>query len=150
MDRKIKIIGMYIGLLFFISILLILITSLSNDKFEPLYSLDEINELENSGLNTTMLDSVSNLTETNKTLNEKIIEYQNKIENLEKEISSNKLVIENYEKTYNEDTLNFYKALKLYVQNDVQGAKEVILSIDRELLSDEDKTIYDFLINELN
>ena len=50
MDRKIKIIGMYIGLLFFISILLILITSLSNDKFEPLYSFEETTESEKSVL----------------------------------------------------------------------------------------------------
>ncbi len=150
MDRKIKIIGMYIGLLFFISILLILITSLSNDKFEPLYSLEETTESENSGLNSTMMDSVSSLTEMNKTLNEKIIEYQNKVENLEKEISSNKVVIENYEKNYNEDTLNFYKALKLYVQNDIQEAKEIVLTTDRELLSEEDKEVYDFLVNELN
>ena len=97
-----------------------------------------------------MMESVSSLTETNKTLNEKIVEYQNKIENLEKEISSNKLVIENYEKTYNENTLNFYKALKLYVKNDIQGAKDYILTIDREFLSEEDKEVYDFLINELN
>ena len=150
MDRKIKIIGMYIGLLFFISILLILITSLSNDKFEPLYSLEETIESEKSGLDSTMMDSVSSLTEMNKTLNEKIIEYQNKVENLEKEISSNKVVIENYEKNYNEDTLNFYKALKLYVQNDIQEAKEIVLTTDRELLSSEDKEVYDFLINELN
>ncbi len=150
MDRKIKIIGMYIGLLFFISILLILITSLSNDKFEPLYSLEETTESENSGLNSTMMDSVSSLTEMNKTLNEKIIEYQNKVENLEKEISSNQVVIENYEKNYNEDTRNFYKALKLYVQNDIQEAKEIVLTTDRELLSEEDKEVYDFLINELN
>ena len=150
MDRKIKIIGMYIGLLFFISILLILITSLSNDKFEPLYSLEETIESEKSGLDSTMMDSVSSLTEMNKTLNEKIIEYQNKVENLEKEISSNKVVIENYEKNYNEDTLNFYKALKLYVQNDIQEAKEIVLTTDRELLNEADKEAYDFLINELN
>ena len=36
MERKIKIIGLYIGLLFFISILLILITSLSNDKINEI------------------------------------------------------------------------------------------------------------------
>ena len=150
MDRKIKIIGMYIGLLFFISILLILITSLSNDKFEPLYSLEETIESEKSGLDSTMMDSVSSLTEMNKTLNEKIIEYQNKVENLEKEISSNKVVIENYEKNYNEETLCFYKALKLYVQKDIQEAKEIVLTIDRELLNEADKEAYDFLINELN
>ena len=35
MDRKMKIMGIYIGLLFFISILLILITSFSYSKIDP-------------------------------------------------------------------------------------------------------------------
>ncbi len=150
MDRKIKIIGMYIGILFFVSILLILITSLSNDKFDPMYSLDETAALDNSSMNVTMLDSVSNLTETNKILNEKISEYQNKISNLENEIAENKIVIENYESTYNEDTLSLYKVMKLFVNKNIEEAKEIIKSINKELLSDEDKIIYDILIKELN
>lgn len=150
MDRKIKIIGMYIGILFFVSILLILITSLSNDKFDPMYSLDETAALDNSSMNVTMLDSVSNLTETNKILNEKISEYQNKISSLENEIAENKIVIENYESTYNEDTLSLYKVMKLFVNKNIEEAKEIIKSINKELLSDEDKIIYDILIKELN
>lgn len=150
MDRKIKIIGMYIGILFFVSILLILITSLSNDKFDPMYSLDETAALDNSSMNVTMLDSVSNLTETNKILNEKISEYQNKISSLENEIAENKIVIENYESTYNEDTLSLYKVMKLFVNKNIEETKEIIKSINKELLSDEDKIIYDILIKELN
>ena len=39
MDRKFRIMGIYIGLLFFVSILLILITSFSNNKMDPSYQI---------------------------------------------------------------------------------------------------------------
>ena len=113
MERKIKIIGLYIGLLFFISILLILITSLSNDKIVSRYLETQPAVATPVGLNTTMTDN--NL----KVLN-------------------------------NESTLILDKALKFYVLENKESAKECINKINREELSEEDKQIYDILINKLN
>lgn len=113
MERKIKIIGLYIGLLFFISILLILITSLSNDKIVSRYPETQPVVATPVGLNTTMTDN--NL----KVLN-------------------------------NESTLILDKALKFYVLENKESAKECINKINREELSEEDKQIYDILINKLN
>ena len=40
--------------------------------------------------------------------------------------------------------------MKLFVNKNIEETKEIIKSINKELLSDEDKIIYDILIKELN
>ena len=150
MERKIKIIGLYVGLLFFISILLILITSLSNDKFDPMYNATENTHSENTGLETTVMDSVSNITETNKILNEKITEYQNKVIYLESVISEKDAIIKEYEKRTNIDSLNLSDSLKFYVLGNIEDSKELLEKVIKENLSEEEIKVYDYLVNELN
>lgn len=67
MERKFKIMGVYLGLLFFISILLILITSFSNSKFEPSYEMN--GEYQESIFmdDNEKLDTVTKLFVTDKT-----------------------------------------------------------------------------------
>lgn len=149
MERKLKIMGIYISLLFFVSILLILITSLSNNKIEPAYEVEEKEIQQTAGLNSTMQDSVSRLTETNQNLNNKVKEQNDKIESLENLLSEKDAVINDYKNKYNSDTENLYKALSLYINDNDAEAETIVNEINRENLNPENQTVYDNLLNKL-
>lgn len=149
MERKFKIMGIYLGMLFFVSIILILITSLSNSKFEPTYSGGEVLNNQNVGFDSTMQDSVTSLTQTNQILNNKVKEQNIIITELEGKISEKENLIKEYKETYNEDTENLYKALKFHINDDVEETKKLIKLINRDNLNPENQTVYDNLVNKL-
>lgn len=149
MERKLKIMGIYISLLFFVSILLILITSLSNNKMDPTYQVEETTVQQPVGFNATMQDSVSKLTETNQKLNDKVKEQSNKITELENSLSEKDNTINNYKNKYNEDTENLIKALNLYIGDNEEDAETILEKVNRENLNPEYQTVYDNLLNKL-
>lgn len=149
MERKFKIMGIYLGMLFFVSILLILITSLSNSKFNPTYPVDEISAKQSVSFDATMQDSVSKLTETNQKLNDKVKEQNDKIMALENSLSEKDAVINEYQNKYNADTEKLYMALSLYVSDNEQEAQTALETVVRENLSPENQTVYDNLLNKL-
>ena len=69
MERKIKIIGLYVGILFFVSILLILITSLSNDELVSRYPEKENAVAIPVGLSTAVDDNSSDFIKNEDTQN---------------------------------------------------------------------------------
>ena len=147
MERKVKIMGIYVGLLFFVSILLILITSLSNSKFDPSYDLIEEEKVTFS---KTMEDSVSKLTETNQNLNEKVSELNGQIDKLKESLYQKSEVVVQYEKMYNDDFKNLQKALSLYLEDNDEEAKKIIENVKKENLNPENQTVYDNLMKKLN
>lgn len=149
MERKLKIMGIYISLLFFVSILLILITSLSNNKIDPAYVVEETENQQTAALNSTMQDSVSRLTEINQNLNNKVKEQNDKIESLENSLSEKEDIINDYLNKYNSDTENLYKALSLYINGSVEESQTCVNEINRENLNPENQTVYDNLLNKL-
>lgn len=90
MERKIKIMGIYVGLLFFVSILLIMITSFTNTKIDPSYDVESV-ENQQINFNKDMEQNVNILTENNRLLNEKNIQLKKQLdekENLLNEIKT--------------------------------------------------------------
>lgn len=149
MERKLKIMGIYISLLFFVSILLILITSLSNNKMDPTYQVEETAVHQSVGFNATMQDSVSKLTEINQKLNDKVKEQSSKITELENLLSEKDNTINNYKNKYNEDTENLIKALTLYIDDNKEDAKTILETVNKENLNAEYQTVYDNLLDKL-
>lgn len=135
MDRKLKIMGVYIGLLFFVSILLILITSFSYSEIDPSYEIEE-----NKQHDTTLQQSVTKLTETNQSLSDKVLELNEKINFLEEELSFYKG--EDFEKLKN--------IVFLIIDKNYKDAKTLIGTVNVEKLNDEAKKIYNYLLEELN
>lgn len=135
MDRKLKIMGVYIGLLFFVSILLILITSFSYSEIDPSYEIEE-----NKQHDTTLQQSVTKLTETNQSLSDKVLELNEKINLLEEELSFYKG--EDFEKLKN--------IVFLIIDKNYKDAKTLIGTVNVEILNDEAKKIYNYLLEELN
>lgn len=135
MDRKLKIMSIYIGLLFFVSILLILITSFSYNKIDPSYEIEE-----NKHIDITLQQSVTKLTETNQVLSDKVFELNEKINLLEKELSFYKS--EDFEKLKN--------VAFLFIDKNYKEAKNLIENINVDNLSEEALKIYNYLIEELN
>lgn len=146
MDRKIKIMGIYIGLLFFVSILLILITSFSNTKIDPSY---EVEENEKLSLDITMEQSVTKLTETNQKLNDKVSGLNEEINRLEKELYEKNDIIKEYEKKYNEDYINFEKAIAFYISGNINETKKTMELVNRDNLDQNTVLVYDNLLNKL-
>ena len=119
MNRKIKIMGIYIMLLFFVSILLILITSFTNTKFEPSYNIEQTEE----NYNTSFEQKVNNITEYNMILMKENMELKKQLE----------------EKT---ETIKEYKQKFSEIKN-------IAEKIDRQKLSSEYQEIYDNVINNI-
>ena len=142
MNRKYKIMGIYGGLLFFVSILLILITSFTNTKFNPSYEVENVEEEYAVSFNKNMEENVTSITEHSRLLTERNIE-------LSKQLEEKSKMIESYEKKYNKDYLNLYQAMILFVDGNRSEAKNMLEKIDIEQLSPEDKTVYDKLLNKL-
>lgn len=147
MDRKFKIMGIYIGLLFFVCILLILITSFSYTKIEPSYEVEETGK---SKFDITMEQSVTKLTETNQKLNEKVSSLNDKVYALEKSLYEKDDIIKKYESKYNADYINLEKSIALYLEGNNSEAKKILESINRDNLNQEIIPIYDNLLNKLN
>ena len=84
MDRKFKVIGIYIGLLVVVSILLILVTSFSNSKMDPSYQVENEEKLNSVSFDSTLEQNVNTLTENNRILNEKVKELNLHLEEKEK------------------------------------------------------------------
>lgn len=149
MERKFKIIGLYLGMLFFISILLILITSLSNRKFSPTYSGIENLEQQSVSFDSTYQESVTKLTQNNESLNNIVKEQNVKISELEKELIEKDKIIKEYETKFNSDAENLYKALSSYLNDNKEETKIIVKSINRENMNPENQTVYDNLLNKL-
>lgn len=143
MERKLKIMGIYVGMLFFISILLILITSLTNTKIDPSYELENVEEQYQVNFDKTMEQNVNNLTEHNRLLTERNIYLNEQLEEKNK-------IIENYEKKYNQDVVNLQNAISLYIGDDKTAAKNTLETVNRENLNPENQSVYDNLLNKLN
>ena len=142
MERKLKVMGLYIGILFFVAILLILVTSFSNSKINPSYDVEESENQYQVSFNKTMEENVNSLTENNRILNEKNIE-------LNKQLEEKDNIIKTYEEKYNDDVINLQKAMSLYINDNVEEAKTTFELINRENLDLENATVYDNLLNKL-
>ena len=132
MDRKFRVMGIYIGMLFCVAILLILVTSFSNTKLDPSYEIENKQSDYQVTFNRTMADSVSQLTETNEKLSERVKE-------LTKELEEKNQIISEYE--YN----NINEAMKQYILGNISGAKEAFEKIVPEKLTDKDLELYNQL-----
>lgn len=143
MDRKFKVIGIYIGLLVVVSILLILVTSFSNSKMDPSYQVENEEKLNSVSFDSTLEQNVNTLTENNRILNEKVKELNLQLEEKEK-------IIEEYKNVYNEDSFNLQKAIKYYIIDEFEEAKINLELVKSENLNDEDNRVYNNLVNKLN
>ena len=132
MDRKFRVMGIYIGMLFCVAILLILVTSFSNTKLDPSYEIENEQSDYQVTFNRTMADSVSQLTETNEKLSERVKE-------LTKELEEKNQIISEYE--YN----NINEAMKQYILGNISGAKEAFEKIVPEKLTEKDLELYNQL-----
>lgn len=141
MDRKLKIMGVYVGLLFFVSILLILITSFSYTKIDPSYEVEESRQP-----NATLNESVTKLTETNQKLNEKVLELNGKISDLEKKLNEKDEIIKKYE---NEDFKKLKKVALLFIDEEYDEMKNVFESINKENLDEESLKIYNYILEKI-
>lgn len=94
MERKFKIMGIYVGLLFFVSILLIMITSLTNTKIDPSYDVDNVDNQQQISFNKDMEQNVNILTENNRLLKEKNIELNQQVDEKNKLLNEIKTEIE--------------------------------------------------------
>ena len=142
MERKLKIMGIYTGLLFFVSVLLILVTSFSNNKMDPSYDVES--EQQNQiKFDTTMEQSVNMITENNRLLNETV-------EDLKKQLNEKETIISEYSSLYNDDMKNLYKTMSLYTLGEKSEAKQVFEKINPENLMESEKQVYDVLSKKLN
>ena len=132
MDRKFRVMGIYIGMLFCVAILLILVTSFSNTKLDPSYEIENEQSDYQVTFNRTMADSVSQLTETNEKLSERVKE-------LTKELEENNQIISEYENN------NINEAMKQYILGNISGAKEAFEKIVPEKLTEKDLELYNQL-----
>ena len=132
MDRKFRVMGIYIGMLFCVAILLILVTSFSNTKLDPSYEIENEQSDYQVTFNRTMADSVSQLTETNEKLSERVKE-------LTKELEEKNQIIAEYENN------NINEAIKQYILGNISGAKEAFEKIVPEKLTEKDLELYNQL-----
>lgn len=132
MDRKFRVMGIYIGMLFCVAILLILVTSFSNTKLDPSYEIENEQSDYQVTFNRTMADSVSQLTETNEKLSERVKE-------LTKELEEKNKIISEYENN------NINEAMKQYILGNISGAKETFEKIVPEKLTEKDLELYNQL-----
>ena len=132
MDRKFRVMGIYIGMLFCVAILLILVTSFSNTKLDPSYEIENEQSDYQVTFNRTMADSVSQLTETNEKLSERVKE-------LTKELEEKNQIISEYEDN------NINEAMKQYILGNISGAKEAFEKIVPEKLTEKDLELYNQL-----
>lgn len=132
MDRKFRVMGIYIGMLFCVAILLILVTSFSNTKLDPSYEIENEQSDYQVTFNRTMADSVSQLTETNEKLSERVKE-------LTKELEEKNQIIAEYENN------NINEAMKQYILGNISGAKEAFEKIVPEKLTEKDLELYNQL-----
>ena len=132
MDRKFRVMGIYIGMLFCVAILLILVTSFSNTKLDPSYEIENEQSDYQVTFNRTMADSVSQLTETNEKLSERVKE-------LTKELEEKNQIISEYEDN------NINEAMKQYILGNISGAKEAFEKIVPEKLTEKDLELYNHL-----
>lgn len=143
MDRKFKVIGIYIGLMVVVSILLILVTSFSNSKMDPSYQVENEEKLNSVSFDSTLEQNVNTLTENNRILNEKVKELNLQLEEKEK-------IIEEYKNVYNEDSFNLQKAIKYYIIDEIEEAKINLELVKSENLNEEDNRVYNNLVKKLN
>ena len=132
MDRKFRVMGIYIGMLFWVAILLILVTSFSNTKLDPSYEIENEQSDYQVTFNRTMADSVSQLTETNEKLSERVKE-------LTKELEEKNQIIAEYENN------NINEAMKQYILGNISGAKEAFEKIVTEKLKEKELELYNQL-----
>ena len=132
MDRKFRVMGIYIGMLFCVAILLILVTSFSNTKLDPSYEIENEQSDYQVTFNRTMADSVSQLTETNEKLSERVKE-------LTKELEEKNQIIAEYENN------NINEAMKQYILGNISGAKQAFEKIVPEKLTEKDLELYNQL-----
>ena len=102
---------------------------------------------ESNQLDVTLQQSVTKLTETNQILNDKVLELNEKIDNLEKDLETKDSIIKKYE---NEDYKNLKKTALLFIEKNYEEMKIVFESINRENLDEENQKIYDFILSKLN
>lgn len=143
MDRKLRVMGIYIGLLFFVSILLILVTSFSNNKMEPSYDVETEQQQNQISFDRTMEQSVNTLTENNRILHERV-------EDLNFQLDEKDKLIEEYKSLYNEDVLKLQNAMKLYINDWLEESKNILSTINIENLNEEEVQVYNNLVNKLN
>lgn len=142
MERKLKIMGIYTGMLFFVSVLLILVTSFSNSKMDPSYDV-EAEKQKQINFDATLEQSVNVLTENNRVLNETV-------EDLKKQLNEKDNIIYEYSSVYNEDMKNLYKTMSLYTLGEKEEAKKVFQTVNKENILEYEKPVYDVLSKNLN
>ena len=140
MDRKFKMMGVYIGLLFFAVILLVLVTSFSNTELNPSY--DAADDEYQVMFNRTMEQSVNSLTENNEKLMAQVKE-------LEKQISEKDALISQYEKQNSADSVSLGNAVSFYISGDTSSSSSELEKVNPENLSEEDAKLYNQLKNKL-
>ena len=140
MDRKFKMMGVYIGLLFFAVILLVLVTSFSNTELNPSY--DAADDEYQVTFNRTMEQSVNSLTENNEKLMAQVKE-------LEKQISEKDALISQYEKQNSTDSVSLGNAVSFYISGDTSSSSSELEKVNPENLGEEDAKLYNQLKNKL-
>ncbi|MBR0277365.1 MAG: hypothetical protein IJQ50_02755 [Clostridia bacterium] len=141
MGKKLKFMSLYIGILFFVVILLILITSMSNVSLDPSYEIIT-GEGGNNSFDNTLEQNVNTLTIINERLNERVSELADEIENKNK-------IIEEYESGKNENAEKLNSVAKMYINDEIENAKKEFERIDVNLLDEENATYYESLKNKL-
>lgn len=134
--------GIYTGMLFFVSVLLILVTSFSNSKMDPSYDV-EAEKQKQINFDATLEQSVNVLTENNRVLNETV-------EDLKKQLNEKDNIIYEYSSVYNEDMKNLYKTMSLYTLGEKEEAKKVFQTVNKENILEYEKPVYDVLSKNLN
>lgn len=143
MDRKFKVMGFYIGIMFFVVILLILVTSFSNTELDPSYDVENEKSEYQVTFNRTMEQSVNSLTESNEKLNDRVKELTEQIEEKNK-------IIADYESKNNESIRNLQEAIKLYIMDDDESAREKLSQVNPEEIGEENLDVYNQLSQKLN
>lgn len=142
MERKFKVMGIYVGLFFFAVILLVLVTSFSNTELNPSYDAETEDEYQVT-FNHTIQQSVNSLTEMNEELMSQVDELEKKVEEKEKTISE-------YEKKNSSDKTALENAARYYIADDNNSAAAELDKINIENLDKEDLDLYNQLNNKLN
>ena len=90
-----------------------------------------------------MEQSVNTLTENNRILSERVEELKLQLEEKDK-------IIQEYNNMYNEDFLNLQKAIKCYINDELEETKINLDLVKIENLNEEDIQVYNNLVNKLN
>lgn len=146
MKNKSKFIWFYSVLLFSASILLILISSLSQSRLLPSNSLSQQDEQQ--AFNQTIQRSLTDLVSENESLRKQIAEANEKIDKLSGEATS--LTAEAKEKNLASEAAEFLmESEMLFNTGKYAASRDTLQNVNALILSDNGKQLYDWLKGKL-